>query len=599
MSQPTTSTAEDGFLRYRETPATVWIAGTLVGISAAVVLTLFHDRFWYPPDEGAYAHVARRILDGEVLNRDVQDIHLGAVNFINAAALALFGDRLVSLRYPLILLGTLSAMLAAGLLVGRGIVPACVAGLSVATLSIVQFLNPTAHWYCFFLFWATVSWLHWVPRESRRRLVGLGCLLGVMFQFRQLSGVLMAMGVLTCLIAEESSSEAKCRGIAGKTLCGVMGGGLLFYLLKKTDVVALLLYGVWPLVILVIVGRRATLSNRRMAALIVRLAAGFTVSLLPLIAYHLAHGSVESWLSDTVFVAEGLTRFDFFREISYPQLFAASVARMTRADGLDSVINPLFWMFAFAAGPLAGMLVVKRILGGQPNGLDRGRDFHSPSTFKPQPSTLLIPAVFYAVVSLHYQIPVYLFYTLSISITVLVFFATESPRWRIPALATIMLAGLTGLYFHAAQPLDRDLEGLLTGRRVPLVNGAGIKHLGLAIPESDTTVYRQLVDTIASETSPGDAIFALPANSELYYLTRRRNPVRFYNSGLGIGSKRQCRDVISRLSTDRPVLVFYRPEDKYNNEYSQAVMQFVRRHYVRAEDIGPFQVYRLRKRPGG
>ena len=51
------------------------------------LLYAFYDRFWYPPDEGNYAHVAERILDGEILNLQVQDIHPGYISFVNAAAL--------------------------------------------------------------------------------------------------------------------------------------------------------------------------------------------------------------------------------------------------------------------------------------------------------------------------------------------------------------------------------------------------------------------------------------------------------------------------------------------------------------------------------
>jgi len=45
---------------------------------------------------------AERILHGEILNSDVQEIHTGYLNFLHAAAFALAGEKLVSLRYPLI-----------------------------------------------------------------------------------------------------------------------------------------------------------------------------------------------------------------------------------------------------------------------------------------------------------------------------------------------------------------------------------------------------------------------------------------------------------------------------------------------------------------
>jgi hypothetical protein len=97
----------------------IWCV-TAAALFAAGVWWRFHDRFWYAPDEGNYAHVAERLLQGEVLHRDVQDVHAGYVNFANAAALRLFGLDLLSLRYPLAVLSVLQAALAAWTFLPQG-----------------------------------------------------------------------------------------------------------------------------------------------------------------------------------------------------------------------------------------------------------------------------------------------------------------------------------------------------------------------------------------------------------------------------------------------------------------------------------------------
>src|SRR5262245_49048711 len=115
-------------------------AAALAMVAVAWLLYTHYDRFWYPPDEGNYAHVAQRVLQGEVLNRDVQDVHPGYINFLNAAALRLFGLDLVSLRYPLVLAGLVQA---AALLV---VFPrdaqwrAAVAAIGVTALGAIQFM---------------------------------------------------------------------------------------------------------------------------------------------------------------------------------------------------------------------------------------------------------------------------------------------------------------------------------------------------------------------------------------------------------------------------------------------------------------------------
>ena len=57
------------------------LAFLLSMIFAVGVLAYCHNRFWWPPDEGVYAHVAERMLGGEVLNRDIQNLHAGYINF--------------------------------------------------------------------------------------------------------------------------------------------------------------------------------------------------------------------------------------------------------------------------------------------------------------------------------------------------------------------------------------------------------------------------------------------------------------------------------------------------------------------------------------
>src|SRR5262249_50305226 len=150
------------------------------------IIVTYFGTFWWPPDEGAYAYVAQRILRGDVLNRDIQDIHAGYVNFANAAALWLFGEDLLSLRYPLAAMAWLQAALAFVLFRNQGALTAAIAALALTALSTVQFLNPTAHWYALFLAVATIVVLSEMPRGARGRIELVGFLVMTAFLFRQL-----------------------------------------------------------------------------------------------------------------------------------------------------------------------------------------------------------------------------------------------------------------------------------------------------------------------------------------------------------------------------------------------------------------------------
>ena len=81
----------------------VWTLFFVSAIVNSLLLWHFHDRYFYPTDDGFYAHIAERLLNGAVLHLDVQDIHPGYIHFVHAAAFRLFGMDIVSLRYPLML----------------------------------------------------------------------------------------------------------------------------------------------------------------------------------------------------------------------------------------------------------------------------------------------------------------------------------------------------------------------------------------------------------------------------------------------------------------------------------------------------------------
>ncbi len=555
--------------------------------AAALILWLFHARFWYAPDEGAYAHVADRLLHGEVLHRDVQDVHMGYVNFANAASLHAFGNRLVSLRYPLIAIGVLSAAFAGALLAPRGPLVAVAAALAVAALSIVQFLNPTAHWYCFGLFWAIVAAVTWLPPGTRGRLPLIGFLVGLVFLFRQLTGVLVAVGVLAWLLAEPPirrtdfqsvPSDAPTSPRLARLLCALLWIGLALYLSAKTEPLAFVLYGAWPLTLLAIVASRTKLPDRAVVSLLARLTAGALAAAVPLIAYHVHHGSVSIWLADTVFSAESLTRLDFFRRTSFPLLIVASVGQLLSAPSLTAAINALFWIAALLAAPAVGVVALSQLL--------RSDDDDCPAW-----TPLVVLATFYAVVSLHFQIPIYLFYSLSVTLASLLWLASADRSRRSFAVAGCAALSLVGIFCHAGQPLTRNLIGVLRGERVDLVP-AGIDRAGLSVADDDRAAYSELLRLIDRETDPGEPILALPVNPELYYLSGRRNPVRFFNAALGLSDKAALHDVLARLAGDPPQLVFFRPDDKYVTPPSLAIIDHVRRRYERLPDVGKFEVYR-------
>lgn len=554
---------------------------------AAWVMAAYHDRFWLAGSDGTYAHIAERLLAGQVLNREIQDIHAGYVNFVNAAAMAVFGKTFVALRYPLALLTLVQAGLIFLLLRPRGVALAAAGATAMATLTFVQFLDPTANWYALFLLVTVIAALSWIPRESRWRLVSVGFLLTTLFLFRQLSGLLVAIGTLTYLLGEAPPAASGARRFSDRLVAtavlAIMGGGLMVYLLTKTDATALIMFGAGPLGIMVWTGLRGRCGNRLASTMLLRLAAGGLVALAPLLLYHLAHGSLLSWFDDTVVVAFSLTELPFFEYVRYYDFLFLAGLSMLAPSSLVTFANSLFWVVLVLLTPVAGFVLLRR-LWRQGAGADT------------RPYLLPVLAVFHAVAAVHFQVPAYLTYTVALTLVGLLWLAAmDSGSMRRGAIALTLFLSAVGLYYQAGQPLGRGWSGMVKGEREPLVAAPEIERAGLRLGAAEVELYSRLIALIRKETPEGAAILALPVNPELYFLAARRNPTRFFNSAFGIRSDRDLEAVLELLRRDPPLLVIHQPQSVYNTPYSARLMEFVRDRYERLAPIGDFQFYRYRR----
>ena len=551
----------------------------VVVLVSTVVMIAYHNRFWAPVDEGKFAHVAERMLLGEVLHRDVQDLHAGYVNFVNAAAYSLFGVRIVSMRYPLALLTVIQAGLMFLILKRGGAVTALIGGVVLTSLSFVQFLNPTPNWYTLFLAVATVAWLSWNPIGLRWRHIITGFLVGTTFLFRQLSGVFLASGVLLFLLLEKPSAESSGGQRLARAILALIGMGSAWYILRVTDPVGWVLFGVWPLAVVLRAWLRTRRSDREVLAILRDLSLGGLISASPLIAYHLAHGSLGDWFRDTFGAAMSLPTLGFMDRPGYLMMGIVAWRGFYSGD-LDRLLNAGLYTCLLLSSAVLGVLLFRALVRG------------SGSSVHPLP----VIATFYALVSLHYQLPIYLFYTVGLSLAAVLLLTAEfnAGTRRLTVIVSTVIAGVA-LYYQGAMPLTRKLEGTVEGERrfpaTPLLSPVA----GIYVDATEAQLYQSLVRLIDRETRPGDTIFALPTNPELYFLGRRTNPFRFYNTAVGVRSAADLDSVLQMIRCHPPKLVFYDPTDKYNTPASVRIAGTVRRQYEKLAPVPPFEVFRARR----
>lgn len=554
----------------------LWVV-PLAGILAGALLWGYHARFWWPTDEGVYAHVAARVAAGEVLNRDVQDLHLGYVNLLHAGAWRWFGPDLLSLRWPLVVAGTLAAMLAAWLLCGHPVGMALGAGLVTAALSIPLFLDPTANWYCLPLLFLLAALLGRAPQPRRRALFLAGCVLGLMFGVRQLSAVLVAPGVALRVLCAPGCARAP-SAWAGRVVLALAALGYGLYVKRAGDGVAFVLFGLGPLCVLGWAIARCRARMRRVLRTGGWLAGGALLALAPLCVYHLAHGSLGWWIDDTVIAALRLPRLPFFDLASYGTI--GVLAFQALFDGtVAGVLNGLFWLVALVAPAGLAWRLFTRLRRAGDDPLEPG---------------LVVPilGLMYAAVAVHYAIPIYLSFALApVLVGHLWLSAAGTRRVRWATLAALLALVAVGLSYQAAQPLSRGLEGTLRGDRMAANTPLGIPHASLRSTRQDAERYRKLVRMIDQLTADDAAIFAVPWAPELFVLADRRNPFRFYNTAFGLRSERDLATASEHLRRDPPAMVLYQPQDKYMTPLAERLMDEVRSRYRLIGSRYGFEVY--------
>ncbi len=558
-----------------------------VSLSVTIILNFlllvsFYDSTWAPADDGIYAHLGERILSGEISNKDFQSIHPGFINFVNAASMWMFGPQLVSLRFPLILVGLLQAIMVHLLFCRLWPWLGIIASVSLTVLGILQYFNPTAHWYCHALFIALIGVLHWTKPSTSGRILFLGYLIGTIFLFRQLTGVIGGIGLLTYLLMESNTSNIFPRQdlFFSRLLLGFMGMGLIFYFFSHGSVSDFLLFGLCPVAFIGLVLSFTTCSNRETFRIVWQLSLGAFFSLLPLLFYHFMHNSISPWISDTVFRAINLSQLPVYSQREYGQLLGFSLYTLTHATGVNSLINGTYLLLLQLMSLLNGGILLWTFLKKRQEG-----------TQGFIPSALPLLAMFYAVVSIIYPVIIYLYLSVGLSLLGVLWQLYTSNRSRTFGLILSVFLSIVAIHFHVGQPLGRSWAKFMQGEKVALAPVHGLGKFGLKIEPVEGEIYSQLVGFIQQKTNPNEPIFVFPNNAEIYFLADRINPYRFYYLPLDVMNVNEGRAFIQSLKEAPPALIIFNPSDINNTDVSALVANYVREAYQQIQKFGKFEIF--------
>src|SRR5688572_7705621 len=518
------------------------------------------------------------MLNGEVLNKDVEEIHTGYIHFIHLTSFAAFGTRLVSMRYPLIVAGFLQSLLMFLIFAPRSLVIAAVVAVCATAFGVIQFLNPQPSWYCL-LFVTAIAFCLTRMRDRKWTVLVVGFLIGLIFFFRQITGVFAAMGVLFYLLTERKEDALGEHTGLARGLIALMLLGTVVYLVAASNSSGWVLIGIWPVFLLgESVLRHAKTPNRISLEIVTKLGVGFVASAVPILFYHVANRSVSTFFDDTVFRALDIQQLPYLKLANYVVQQGYAARTLFNFKSFQEVVNGCYWLVLPLSTVIVGELSLQRV-------------FKSRSSAGVRPLAIL--ASFYALVALFQQIPVSFCYMFPLTIGALFWLFVKARRRVGLTLVSIGLAfSAIAIYYHAAQPVTRSLAGIIRGERVGLVPGAAIKRAGLWVEPESLKTYTELITAIQANSQPSETIFVLPYNSELYFLAERRNPFRFWNTAVGIRPGYEEQHVMDVLRNTPPRVVVIAPRDRNNTRTSEAIIAYVREHYSLVQTIGSFEVYR-------
>lgn len=182
------------------------LSRTLLILSAVLLVsgwyTFWHlGRGWIPFDDGALAHTAERVLQGDLPHRDFDDVYTGGLALLNAAAFKLFGTTLWSLR--LMLFVVFLAWLPSVYYIASRFVRPVTAGavtLLVVAWSLPNYPAAMPSWYnLFFATFGVAALVRYLEDRRSRWLVAAGIAGGLSFLMKVV-GLYYVAGVLLFLV---------------------------------------------------------------------------------------------------------------------------------------------------------------------------------------------------------------------------------------------------------------------------------------------------------------------------------------------------------------------------------------------------------------
>jgi hypothetical protein len=527
-----------------------WIArGRLHAVVLAVVwlasdayVSRFVATGWIPHDEGLLAHSAERVLAGERPHRDFDEVYTGGLSELHAAAFAVLGTDLLSLREVVFgafiatvpLLYAIAARFASPPIAGM-VVLLCVAG------TLPNYFAAVPSWYVLFLVvFGVDALLRYVETDRRRWAFVAGLWGGVAVVVKSVGAFYLVGAALAVLYraGEETAGEARfsafvvLEAIALAALCAAVIA-LIGPAITAMDAVQFVV----PVVALsaLVVAMEATRGGgfrrraTRIAPPLLALGAGAAVPVAVFLASHVVDGGLADVWRDVLVLPQRRLRWASFplpplwtlvAAVRRARIVTAVVGAGLAAVLLVAVRPPVYRTIWWSLRPLVPAVVALACLGlVSPSGGLRGDALGR--------ARLVVLVAVLGCMNLT-QFP-YASGTYFCYLWPLVVLAIAALVAMQPAAPKALHACVLGFYLaFTVAVLNRGnvrAIGVFWAERGPLAR-LTLDRASLVVHAGEAAVYERVVAEVRKHAAPGTFIYAAPDCPQVYFLSGRRDSQR-------------------------------------------------------------------------
>jgi hypothetical protein len=620
-------------------------------IAAVGYLAMHADRGWIPHDEGLLAHTAERVMQGELPHRDFDDPYTGGLAFLHALAMRVFGLRLVSTRWMLLVFA--AAFVAATYAIARrfaGTLAASAVTWTALAWSLPLYFAGLPSWYnLFFATFGTLALLRHLESGHRRWLVAAGLCGGLSILVKSI-GLYYVAAALLFLVYREQALAARAAGestgppraatghrifvaVCLALFCGLIAvvvarapgtTAILHFLVPPAALCGVLLWNEVSLQ-----GEPSAVRWRRLLRLAFPFAAGVALPSLLFLVPYVASGSVGELLFGVLVLP--LKRF-LFTAMPLPPpatlVTALPVAVLFVLPFFARRIPEKTLTVVLAAGAVLALafgdrdlvhrgvwtsvrpLVPIAVLAGCAVLLVLGRRWRLGREAAPSPVAgegrgegpggdaaqglflLLAMASMVSLVQIPDAFALYFGYVAPIAVLALLAVASAQPR----APRRLHLGVLLFYLVFAVVWLHGSLPEAMGTKYWPVRHDArlDVERGGLRMPERMAGVYRRLVEEVQEHSEAGDFIYATPDCPEVYFLAGRRNPTRtlfdFFEDDFADPVARSRRLLSVILGKDIEVVVF-KGDTQFSGPAPEPLVRQVAIRYPGRAEIYPYSIH--------